>query len=297
MQHITNSTTSYFRRPNPVHGSSRKLLLLAPAGSAGLRRFQHVQEDRGRFEERLSETQRLRGGVYLRIGAIDAGQLTASGCHKTAMDDESWHLLVLNEANEVSGCLRYCERSNDIGFSQLSLSHSSLALCPRWGSLLRSAVENELLLARNLKLPYVEVGGWALLESLHGTREALRMALVIYALARKLGGAMGITTANNGNCSASILRRIGGHSLEHANGHVPAYYDAQYNRDIEILRFQSWAPNPRYASCIHEIENELQTLPVLTVGAARIPAKPAARAFGAAAGWSHSTVSGADNRC
>jgi len=276
---------------SPLNRSSRRLILLGPAASQGLLRFAQVQPDWQRYQNRLAETQRLRGGVYLRLGAIEASQLTA-GRHQVPIDEESWHLLVLDQDDQVCGCLRYREHPSDVDFSQLSLAHSSLARCPQWGSHLKDAVEDELKLARSFNLPYVEVGGWALLERLHGTSEALRMALVMYALARKLGGAIGITTANHGNCSASILRRIGGRSLERGQRALPPYYDPQYKRDIEILRFCSWAPNPRYAGFIERLESEILSLPVLT-NRPRAAERP--RAF-SAAGWSNHTVSTADSR-
>ncbi len=292
MQHRSSQAPKY-PRMSLLNGSPRRLALLGPAASAGLHRFAHVQDDRQRYEEKLAEAQRLRGGVYLRLGAIEASQLTA-GRHQAPVDNESWHLLVLDQADRICGCLRYLEHSNSTEFSQLGLAHSGLARCPQWGSHLRAAVEDELQLARRLNLPYVEVGGWALLERFHCTSEALRMALVMYALSRTLGGAIGITTANHGNCSASILKRIGGRSLERGRRLLPPYYDPQYKREIEILRFCSWTPNPRYARFIDRLETEILSLPVFTNS---VPPVEEPRAFTAAAGWSGHTVSTADSRC
>lgn len=293
MQFRSPQSTSYLQRRSRLNGSPRRFMLLGPSNSPALHRFPHARHDRTLFEEKLAETQRLRGGVYLRLGAIEASQLTPGGRHQVSIDDESWHLLVQDHDGQVCGCLRYHEHSKEASFSDLGLSRSEVVGCPRWGSVLKAAVEDELAIARLMDLPYVEVGGWALLEALHRTGEALRMALVMYALARRLGGAVGITTANNGNCSASILRRIGGHPLERGRRTVPPFFDPQYQREIDILRFYSWAPNPRYAACIEELEEELLALPVLTSGA---PAIERPRAMRAAAGWSRYTVSTADSR-
>jgi hypothetical protein len=250
-----------------LSGSSRRLVLLAPPGARGLGCFRHIHTDAHHFTDKLADMQRLRGDVYLRLGAIEPGQLTG-GRHQLDVDDESWHLLALDQEDQVCGCIRYREHSNNTGFSQLGVAHSTLARCEEWGPKLEAAVEAELALSRRLRLPYVEVGGWALLEQIRGTTEALRMALTMYGLSRRLGGAVGITTANNGNCSASILRRIGGLSLEHKSATLPPYHDPQYKREIEVLRFYSWAPNPRYETWIKAIRSELLALPVITKAAA-----------------------------
>ncbi len=255
------------RQSKPVRsllsGSSRRLALLAPPDARGLGSFKHVHADSHHFTDKLAEMQRLRGGVYLRLGAIEPGQLTG-GRHQLDVDDESWHLLALDKGDQVCGCIRYREYPNDTGFSQLGVSRSALARCTEWGTKLEAAVEAELALSRRLRLPYVEVGGWALLEQIRGTSEALRLALATYGLSQRLGGAVGITTANHENCAASVLRRIGGRALEHRSSALPTYHDPHYKREIEVLRFYSWAPNPRYKAWINAIRSELLAIPVIT---------------------------------
>ncbi|MEO7145111.1 MAG: hypothetical protein ABI165_16560, partial [Bryobacteraceae bacterium] len=189
--------------------------------------------------------QALRGRLYLKDGAIEPWQLT-DGRHRAAIDRGSWHLLVLDRDERVCGCARYREYSNDTVFSQLSVSSSTLARCKEWGGRLKAAVDSELAVAQTLELPFVELGGWALTETIRGTVEALRMALTTYALSQALGGGVGISTVTRRHCSASILARIGGRSLEHDGSEIPSYHDEQYKCEMEVLRFSSWAPNPRY---------------------------------------------------
>ena len=92
------------------------------------------------------------------------------------------------------------------------------------------------------------------------------MALAMYSLSQLLGGSVGISTATRRHCSASILRRIGGRGLEYAGSELPAYDDPQFKCKMEVLRFYSWAPNPRYAVWIEKIKQELRTVHVLTNG-------------------------------
>lgn len=253
-----------------LSGSSRRLILLAPSGSDVPSVFNHVHTDPNRYKDFLGRMQTLRGNVYLQIGAIEPRQLTA-GRHLLPVDNESWHLLAVDAQNGVCGCIRYRQYPNQTPFSQLGVAKSALARCRQWGPKLEAAVEAELELSRSLRLPYVEVGGWALLQQLRGTPEALRMALAMYGLSQALGGALGITTANRGNCSASVLRRIGGLSLEHQDAELPPFHDPQYKREIEVLRFHSWAPNPRYKAWIDGIKAQLSVIPVLTNAIAGLP--------------------------
>jgi hypothetical protein len=206
--------------------------------------------------------QRLRGRIYLEDGAIHASRLV-DGRHHSDVDSLSWHLLVVNAEDRIFGCARFHEHSKPVVFSKLNVARSALARSPEWGHALNAALEAELMLSRDLDLPYVELGGWALAEEIRGTTEALRVALATYAFWDVLGGAVCLSTATRRNCSASILRRIGGRFLTHEGTELPAYYDPQYNCEMEILRFYSWAPNPRYAVWIDRMKEELSQIPIL----------------------------------
>jgi hypothetical protein len=125
-------------------------------------------------------------------------------------------------------------------------------------------VEDELALSRKLDLPFIEIGGWALGDEIRGTTEALRMVLATYAFARAFGGAVGLATATVRHSSSSILRRIGGRPLQHRGQELPPYRDLHYNCSMEMLRFYSWAPNPRYDVWIREIGRDIQATPIVS---------------------------------
>ena len=147
--------------------------------------------------------------------------------------------------------------------SRLGVFHSSLASCPQWGPTLKRAVESEIALAKTRRLSFVEVGGWAVAEHVRNTAEPLRLGLVAYSLGRLMGGAVGLCTATRRHCSSSILRRIGGSCLEHEGTVIPTYYDPRYACEMDILRFHSWSPNPRYELWIEEIRKSLQRLTIV----------------------------------
>jgi len=132
-----------------------------------------------------------------------------------------------------------------------------------WGMKLRAAVEADLRLAGARDVSYVEFGGWALAEELRCSTEGLRIALAMYGLAQNLGGCIGLSNATRRHRSSSILRRIGGRPLMADGVELPAYYESQYSCEMEILRFDSASPNPRYEAWIDEIGAHLLTTPVI----------------------------------
>jgi hypothetical protein len=226
--------------------------------------FRDVVVDARHHRKLLSAAQRLRGKTYVDLGALERSQLSGGGRHVHADDEQSWHLVTLDESGRVAACLRYRSHPGDVAFSKLTLSHSSLAKSETWGRKLRQAIEEELTIARRRGASYVEMGGWAIAEALRCTTEALRMIVTAYALAELSGGALGITNATLESCSASILRRIGGRRLAAGGLELPSYYETEYRSvEAEILRFDSSNPNPRYQRWMDQCEMGLRDMPVI----------------------------------
>jgi len=248
--------------PSSIVTPHRRLVLLAPSRTEVPDTFGQTRVDRGEHARLLTRMQRLRGAMYLKDGAIEASDLTADGCHKVDIDEDSWHLLTVNDAGEVCGCARYLQHRNAVSFNELTVRHSAMAQCDKWGTKLKNAVEAEIFNARRAHFAYVELGGWALTDEIRGTTEALRMALATFSLGRLLGGGLGISTVTMRHCSSSILLRIGGRSFECDGVELPSYYDPQYKCDMELLRFDSRCPNPKYQAWIDEIQGHLCTIPV-----------------------------------
>jgi hypothetical protein len=208
------------------------MLLLAPSTGGVPDSFSNASFDPGRHAQMLAQAQKLRGRIYVEDGAVGSSELTPDGRHYIARDEESWHILTLDTKGEVTGCTRYLAHRNTISFGQLGVRQSALAKCEQWGQKLRSAIEQELQLARRRDFSYVEMGGWALREDVRCSTEALRAALAAYALARNLGGAVSVTTATARHCSSSILRRIGGQPLSLGRTELPAYHDPRYKCEM-----------------------------------------------------------------
>jgi hypothetical protein len=126
--------------------------------------------------------------------------------------------------------------------------------------------------ARRHGLQYAELGGWAVAREHRRTGEGLLLALAAYSLGKAFGGALGLTTATVRHASATILRRLGGASLEVDGRAVPAYYDPRYRCDMELLRFDSRQPNPKYGPIIDELKQRLATVPVIAHTDVAVPA-------------------------
>jgi len=242
---------------------NERLTLLAPSNWPGTHLFGRASVDPGRYEALLAEMQRLRGKMYLQDGAIEEWQLTSSGRHCQEADIRSWHLLAMDDNGDVCGCSRYLHHHNTIGFDRLGVRHSAMAECDTWGTKLEAAIETELSQARENDLAYCEVGGWAIVEARRHTVEALRVALATYGLAQLLGGCLGISTVTVRHGSSRILRRIGGRSLSWNGCELPVYYDPQYKCEMEILRFDSRSPHPKYVAWTDHIKSSLLTVSVI----------------------------------
>ena len=242
--------------------SGRHHVLLAP-GHDTAPQFNHALVDPSRYHRLLGEAQKLRGRVYLQDGAIRLSDLSAGDRHIQVADDQAWHLLTINQKEEVVACIRYFAHPPSVKSSDLAIAGSGIALVPVLGAQIRAAIETELDFARRRGIWYVELGGWAICESIRCTTEAIRTLLTVYALSRIRGGAVGLSSATTRHHSSSILRRIGGRRLK-ANGmEISAYYDARYACEMELLGFDSDSPNVRYESWISDCQEMLHQVPVV----------------------------------
>jgi hypothetical protein len=247
--------------------SRRSLMLLAPAGSELPGTLTETRFDRTSHEDLLSKMQRFRGATYFKDGAIPADALDSEGRHCLESDHNSWHVLAVTSSGEVCGCSRYSTYRPSVEFKNMAVGKSALAQSDQWGSKLRAAIERERLAAEKADGDFVEVGGWAIAEDLRRTTEALRIALATYALGHHLGACVGVTTATVRHQSANVLRKIGGQPLMADSTELPRYFDPQYECEMEILRFELAAPNPKFVPWIEQMSREMATMPVVSARA------------------------------
>jgi len=247
-----------------LRSASRSMVLLAPSNASIGPGFQRVSHNRFLYESFRSEMQRLRGRLYLSDGAITSAQLTRDGRHELPADEKSWHLLTIDQHGSVAGCTRFLQHSRGVGFHDLTLKDAAMARCPTWGQALRLSVESEMRASREEGFSYVEAGGWAMDPSIRGTAECVRSVLATYAWARIIGGARGISTATERNGSATILQKLGGSLLTWRGEEMPGYFDPVYNCRMQMLRFDSRFPIPRYEQAVEEIRERMAGILVIS---------------------------------
>ena len=243
--------------------SGHHLVLLAPDAGHLPSTFRKAMVDPRQYDALLGAMQRMRGSIYLNDGAIHHSQLESDGRHVVDSDRRSWHVLSINSAGQVEGCSRYLEHPHRTPFASLIASRAAIASHPVYGAMFSDALRAQMEFARKSGLAFAEVGGWAVQDKLRFTTEALRIALTTFALARWLGGCIGITTATVRHCSSRILRKIGGAPLDAGAMAIPSYFDPQYQCEMELLRFDSRSPSPRFQSWINTIFNQLAEAPVV----------------------------------
>lgn len=247
-----------------IASTSERIVLLAPALEAVSNGFQKVECDPDKHRQMLEDVQRLRGSVYLKDGAIREDQLSDRGRHIGPEDDKSWHFLLLDHEQHVDACMLYFEHKPDVRFEDTRAAVNPLMGQREWRQVLWRAVESELRIARRNRLKYVELGGWAASEKSRGTCGPLALVLAAWAFSRRSGGALGLTTATFRHCSAMILKRMGGSRFE-VDGHaLPSYFDPRYGCTMELLRFDSRQPHPKYASLIDQVTARLSAIRVIT---------------------------------
>ena len=248
-----------------VLGESRKrseFFILPPSGHVVPGIFRNRSADSELHDDLLAKVQRFRGRIYLEDGAVTRRELTSDGRHNSPVDEASWHVVSLDSERRVCACLRFLEESNAKSFDDLWVRNAAAARSTQ-GSAFRRALEGELAGARKAGLRFGEVGGWAVAESHRRTTEPLRIILATYGLLELLGSCVGVATATWRHSSAAILRRIGLTSLSVDGRALPPYHDPQYDCSMEVLRFDSRLPNPRYRSLVQELGASLKAAPTI----------------------------------
>jgi hypothetical protein len=243
-----------------------RLVLVAPPQSGLTAAFNNVEVDPGLHAQLVDDVQTLRGHIYLEDGAITPTQLV-DGRHVTPEDDRSWHLLALNKDRQISACAWYLQHEGFTTVQSLRVRSCPLAHVVGVADRFKSAIEAELQRARVENLRYAEVGGWAVSKDSRCTSEGLLLALAAYSLGRLAGGALGLTTATVRHASSTILRRLGGSHLEVSGRAVPPYYDPRYKCEMELLRFDSRRPDPKYAPLVDRLAARLRDVLVVAASA------------------------------
>ncbi|MEI9976280.1 MAG: hypothetical protein WDO73_32060 [Ignavibacteriota bacterium] len=243
--------------------SQTRFAILTPSRASMPGVFQNVDANSRRHQQLLAGMQRLRGKAYESDGAVQRTQLTSDGRHKLSIDENSWHVLSLDAKGDVVACLRFLEESSASSLDGLRVRDAALTRCPQQGPRFRRAIEQEIQQARMSSARFGEVGGWAVRPDYRLTFESVRVVLATYALLELLGSCTGVATATFRHSSEAILRRIGLSTLQTDGEDIPPYHDPQYGCQMQVLRFDSRRPNPRYRNWVAGLKSDLVNSPVV----------------------------------
>ena len=197
--------------------NKQTLCLLAPVG-APLAGFQNVIHDTDQYQNLLSETQRLRGQVYLDDGAISNDDLDSQQRYVVKDDSLSWHILLRNADCQVVGVSRmrlFPHKDGPAPFDQLH----AVSIIERAPESVRDSYRNILhqyVMDAYEKVPYfIECGGLALLPEARLSRGVVLLISSICAMSRFQGGGLGVAAATERNGFSSILRRSFGFVIDY----------------------------------------------------------------------------------
>ena len=259
-----------------VSSVSDRLVLLPPPDEAVPETLRRLTVNASQRSELLHDIQRLRGRIYVQDGAVQTCELTEDGRHETQEDEKSWHLVMLDrQSGQPSACLWYLEHRHATSIRDLRIHKSPPATDPTQRDAVIDSVANQIAQARAEGIPYSEVGGWATERFDRCSPDGLMLILATYSLSRIVsGGALGVTTATIRHSSAAILKRIGLSYFPVGKSRVPPYFDPRYQCQMELLRFDTRAANPRFESHIDQLCEQLYDARVV---ASTLNVKPAAR--------------------
>ena len=227
-----------------------KLTLLTPVLNQTPNAHQGLRAHPVKYAQLLRDIQTMRGEVYREYEPI-AAQLLGDGRHYDPLDEKSWHIVLHTPTGYILGSSRY--RVIEDRFEDLAVSHSALASSPEYGPLLKTAVQHHIGQAISSGVRYGEAGMWALRPEARCSTAAVTIALATFAVAKALGGGLGITTATTRHGSSAILQRLGGSTFPD----LPSYYEPKYGCVIEILHFDSADLDARYQLRMERVEKEL----------------------------------------
>lgn len=238
-------------------GTRYRMVLVAPRSMEASQWFSVILGGRDVRRGLIDSIQRARGMAYLRDGAVRAIDLTPQGRHVQTVDEASWHLVCLSDGGDVLSCARYHAPINP-NFGITGASQTAEYFSPPWRDALVHSIEQTISAASMRNVVFAELGGWYVSDKLRNTSHTLKSVLCMYALGEILGGTLGLSTVTSRHGSASILGRLGGSKLRINNEDLPAYFDPRYGCEMELLRFDSAFPSPRYASVIQALRGIIQ---------------------------------------
>lgn len=220
---------------------SHRLKFLAPPGSEP--GFGTSKLDASRWQTLFTRACKVRGEAYIADGAISSDELDSNGSFQLPIDKNSWHVILVDDDDEVSATLRMTMLPLDAQKRKGSLPHVGASLRRGASDHCKSMLVAERFLS-GLELAYgtertnfMIVGGWATDPQKAPANAGAELALSVWAVARHMEAAGALCVASERHDAHGQLIRTGAVPIR-AVGSQSLYFDAAYGCRVGLLGFR-----------------------------------------------------------
>lgn len=217
------------------------LKFLAPPGSKP--GFGSTNRDAVRWQTLFTRACQVRGAAYFADGAIGSDDLSPDGSFQIPIDEHSWHVILVNDDNEVSATLRMTVLPLDPQKRKGSLPHVGESLRraasdPFTSMLVAERFLSGLELAHGTdRTNFMIVGGWASDPKRAPSSAGAELALSVWAVARHMAAAGALSVASERHDAHGQLIRTGAVPIR-AVGSQSMYFDEAYGCRVGLLGFR-----------------------------------------------------------
>jgi hypothetical protein len=243
-----------------------RLVLLAPPNAKP--RFGLARSDSRRREQLFKRAAQLRGSIYLADGAIRDEDLSPEGCFWHPLDDSSWHMLMVDDDDEVVATLRLSMHPLDPASRKGGLPHIGKSLDRNsenpWNSRLRAErFLAGLSLAHGQKRPkFFIVGGWAADPAGGAGHAGAELALSVWAITRHTDAAGALCIATERHDAHGQLVRTGARPIP-AVAKQEMYFDSDYGCKVGLLGFSVFDERRSLRRIVDHLFERLSTAEIL----------------------------------
>jgi len=214
----------------------------------------------------LADACRVRAKAYAADGAIRPEHVDEDGCFRLPIDEDSWHLLSLDENDNVSATLRITPLPLDSAKRRGRLPHVGESLRRANPNLSHRLAAERWLASLGLafgpdRQNFVVVGGWAVLPGVPVSGAAT--ALGAWALCRLLDSAGALCVASERHDAHGQLVRTGAVPIRNRTGES-LYFDSAYGCKVGLLGFWVYRERNALKRKVDRMETQIRSCQVIT---------------------------------
>ncbi len=249
---------------------AHRLVFLAPPGEKP--KFGSVCADGKRWKRLFARAGLVRANAYLADGAIRPDEVDADGSFKLPIDERSWHVLLVDDDDEVSATLRMTVLPLDMNRRNGRLPHVAESLARSGEDPWRTRMAVELFLSEcslahgRVRPEFVVVGGWAASPQTAPPNAGAEVALCTWAFSALSDVAAGICVASERHGAHGQLIRTGAEPIR-SIGDDGLYFDPAYGCRVALLGFRVFQVAPSFRRVVNYITKRVSTCEVVVESA------------------------------